>query len=107
MKLDQYQTEARTFAAFPPDSALVYTGLGLVNEAGEYAGKVKKMIRGDYILNPESREKLASELGDVLWYLAACADTLGYSLELVAENNLAKLADRKARGVISGDGDNR
>jgi NTP pyrophosphatase (non-canonical NTP hydrolase) len=92
--------------------ALSYVSLGLSNEAGEFAGKVKKMLRGDDIKSSllfdcEQREKLAHELGDVLWYLANCADTIGFSLEMIAQMNLAKLRDRKERGVLKGNGDNR
>jgi hypothetical protein len=43
----------------------------------------------------------------VLWYLSQLAEELGYSLETIAEANLKKLADRAARGVISGSGDQR
>lgn len=48
-----------------------------------------------------------SEISDVLWYLAAAARELGFTLEEIATYNLAKLADRKARGVLAGSGDNR
>ena len=35
------------------------------------------------------------------------AERYGYTLEQVAEINLAKLRDRQTRGVIKGDGDER
>ena len=41
--------------------------LGLVNEAGEFAGKIKKIFRdkgGEF--SPEDKEALKGELGDVL-----------------------------------------
>lgn len=50
---------------------------------------------------------MSSEIGDVLWYAARLADELGLSLSQIAEDNMDKLLDRKARGVISGSGDNR
>ena len=45
--LDEYQKLASQTAVYPRnrDSALMYTALGLASEAGEYAGKVKKLIR--------------------------------------------------------------
>lgn len=42
----------------------------------------------------------------ILW-LACLSKKYGYTLERVAEINLAKLRDRQARGVISGNGDER
>ena len=42
-----------------------------------------------------------------MWYAAALADELGYSLEEIARMNLRKLADRRARNVIHGSGDDR
>jgi hypothetical protein len=43
----------------------------------------------------------------VLWYLAEICTRLGIRLEDVAAANIAKIADRAARGVLHGDGDHR
>jgi NTP pyrophosphatase (non-canonical NTP hydrolase) len=37
------------------------------------------------------------ELGDVLWYISACADELGITLTEIAEYNVDKLARRHGR----------
>jgi NTP pyrophosphatase (non-canonical NTP hydrolase) len=103
MDLNDYQLKAMETAVFPKEYFLIYPALGLVNEAGEYAGKVKKILRGD----TNTTEAAAAELGDVLWYLAACAKALGVDLGQIAQQNLDKLADRAARGVLKGSGDNR
>jgi NTP pyrophosphatase (non-canonical NTP hydrolase) len=55
----------------------------------------------------EWMQAMSSEIGDVLWYSARLADELGLSLSQIAEDNMEKLLDRKARGVIGGSGDNR
>ena len=43
----------------------------------------------------------------ILRWLGCLANDFGYTLEQVAEINLAKLRDRAARGVIKGNGDER
>ena len=109
MDFTEYQTKSRFTAQYPDiGHAIVYPTLGLVNEAGEFAGKIKKVFRDkDGEITPETREALKAELGDVLWYLAQTCTELGVSLDEVAESNLTKLLDRQARGKIQGDGDNR
>lgn len=82
--------------------------LGLVGEAGEVAEKYKKIIRDkEGIISEEDRLELVKELGDVLWYVAVLSEYLGSTFNEVAAGNLAKLADRNARGVIQSKGDNR
>lgn len=105
---DRYQGEAVGFAIFPESIGLAYTTLGLTGEAGEVADKVKKIYRdGDGFPTDEQREQIAAELGDVLWYVANCADQIGYGLSDIAEMNIAKLSSRQERGVLGGSGDNR
>ena len=99
---------ARTAGTVTTDHPVIYPTLGLVNEAGEVAGKIKKIFRDRAgVIGDADREALALELGDVLWYLAEICSRLGIRLEDVAEANLAKIADRVERGVLHGDGDRR
>src|SRR5210317_2502779 len=99
-----YQQKACSTAIFPKETALAYLTLGLSGEAGEIANKAKKLIRdGD---NPDKREEIGKELGDVCWYLAVLAEELGMNLGKVMEDNIEKLSSRKARGVLGGSGDN-
>lgn len=104
----------------------MYPVLGLAEEAGEFAGKWAKFIRkhggrlpmlpgcpasmedsGCKIASDEFREAASKELGDVLWMVAECCTILGLPLEFVMRSNIDKLADRRNRGVIVGEGDNR
>ena len=79
-------------------SNLEYPTLGLTGEAGEVANIVKKIQRDHGgVINDEIRTKLKDELGDVLWYISACADELGITLTQIAEYNVAKLAKRHNR----------
>ena len=109
MDFKDYQQKSRKTAGYPPiGHRVIYPTLGLVNEAGEVAGKIKKVFRdkgGE--ISEETREALKAELGDVLWYLAQVCTELDLSLDEVAEANITKLYDRLERGVIRGDGDNR
>jgi NTP pyrophosphatase (non-canonical NTP hydrolase) len=109
MDFNHYQTKSRKTAGYPAiGHPVIYPALGLVNEAGEVAGKIKKIFRDKGgAINDETREALKAELGDVLWYLAQIATELDLSLDDIAESNIAKLYDRLERGKIRGDGDNR
>lgn len=111
MDLQGYAQRAAQTAVYPgkgtaSDSALAYVSLGLTGEAGEVANKVKKILRGDGF-SWENRDALISELGDVLWYVAALARELQVPLDAVAELNLRKLEARADNGTIKGTGDNR
>ena len=104
-----YQRRSRrTWSRVVVDHAILYPTLGLTNEAGEVAGKVKKIFRDKGgVIGDEDRAALKSELGDVLWYLAQICTDLDLSLEEVAEENLRKLARRQQAGTRHGEGDNR
>lgn len=105
---NEYQEIAHSTAQYPDDAALVYTALGLASEAGEYAGKVKKIIRDSGgVMTPAAAVALIDELSDVAWYLAESATVLGVPLSAVVRRNAEKLADRAKRGVIKGSGDTR
>ena len=109
MDFSDYQTKARSTAQYPViGHRVIYPTLGLANEAGEVAGKIKKIFRDkDGVIGPTELQALEAELGDVLWYLAQVATELGLSLDVIADHNIAKLLDRRSRGAIKGDGDNR
>ena len=106
---NEYQRESRkTWSLIHTDHAIVYPTLGLTNEAGEVAGKVKKIFRdkGGKI-SDQDREALKEELGDVLWYLTQICTELDLTLQEVAETNIDKLFSRLERNQIRGDGDHR
>ncbi len=109
MNFNDYQTKSRKTAGYPSiGHPVIYPTLGLVNETGEVAGKIKKVFRDRHgEINEEIREALKAELGDVLWYLAQVATELDLSLDEIAKHNISKLYDRLERGKIQGDGDNR
>lgn len=95
-----------TTAVYPKKYNISYPALGLAEEAGEVAGKIKKMMR-DNIQLEDQKEKIEAEMGDVLWYLAALAHDCGLSLQVIAEKNIEKLKARQSAGTLHGEGDNR
>jgi NTP pyrophosphatase (non-canonical NTP hydrolase) len=108
MNMDDYQEQSGKTAIFPKDKALLYLVLGLCSEAGELAGKLKKIIRDtNGEITPEKIAELADENGDCGWYQTQINTALGLKSSEVAERNLNKLNSRLARGVLGGSGDNR
>lgn len=109
MEFSAYEERAKSTAVYPDKGHnIVYPTLGLCGESGEIAEKLKKLMRdkgGE--ADDEWRQSMAHELGDVLWYITAIANELGYTLEEIAEFNILKLASRKDRNVLHGSGDNR
>ena len=122
LSLEQYQDRAMK-TCMPSCDNFSYMMLNLVGEVGEFASKVAKDIRkcnanidnGNLWIGLERTEderearemELMHEAGDILWQLAGLCHVMGWELEDVAKANLNKLASRKKRGVIDGNGDNR
>lgn len=104
MMLNWYQQQVETFITTEGQTRLLENTLGLSGEAGEFSEKIKKLVRGD---DNWDQQAAAKELGDALFYLAALATVLDYDLSQIAQMNLDKLTDRKNRGKIKGDGDER
>lgn len=106
MDFSEYQKVSIKTAVYPKIYQISYPALGLAEEAGEVAGKIKKMMR-DSIPLEEQKDKIKAEMGDVLWYLAALAHDCGLSLQEVAEKNVEKLQARQQAGTLHGEGDDR
>ena len=110
MELNEYQERAKKtdLGTIARENNFDYYALGLVNEAGEVAGKIKKIHR-DYggEVTEEYKKELAKEMGDVLWYLSALCNKFGLNLENIAQMNIDKLYSRLERDQIKGNGDNR
>jgi NTP pyrophosphatase (non-canonical NTP hydrolase) len=104
MEIKEYQEFVNSVKVYPAAHSIVYPTLGLTGEAGEVSEKVKKWLRGDRELD---KLEVLKEASDCLWYLAALADDLGYSLQEMLDANVEKLSSRKERGVLKGSGDNR
>lgn len=116
MKFEDYQNKTHKFFLIDvetynvqkenKDLVLSRLTLGLTEEAGEIAGKVKKYLRGDFDFE-ELKKRVSKEAGDQLWYLNEVLSILDLKLSDIAQENLDKLAGRRKRGTILGSGDNR
>lgn len=111
MELKEYQERAMT-TCMPSSNNFSYMFLNLVGEVGEFASKVAKSIRKEEnsieyndLGVIENDTELQKEAGDILWQLSGLCTVMGWSLEDVAQQNLDKLAARKAVGTIDGNGD--
>jgi len=106
--MNLWEERTRETAIYPSEHALTYLGLGIASEAGEVAGKIKKVVRDDAgHVSATKRADILDEVGDVVWYAIRLCDELDTTLHAVVERNLLKLKSRKQRGVISGSGDQR
>ena len=119
MSANEYQKLAHSFACYNENPTYAYAGLA--EEAGEVLGKFAKFIRKHEGLDPHKatgwetmkedvakyRADITKELGDVLWMVAEIATENDLDLGGIMDQNITKLSDRKARGVIIGEGDNR
>lgn len=113
---EEYEQAALSLAVYPGQGGplgMMYVALKGAGEAGEFAEHAGKAIRDDGYgtannnLTDERHALMCKEVGDQLWYLAAKANELGTNLSTIAAQNIAKLNDRKDRGVLSGSGDTR
>ena len=78
--------------------------MGLNGEAGEAIDILKKHLFQGHDLD---REHIAKELGDVAWYLAVTANSIGYSLEDILRMNTGKLFERYPDGFDADKSMNR
>lgn len=105
MTLDAYQAAAqRTARACETRHRLTVAALGICGEAGEVSEHVKKHVGHGHVLDIDA---VAKEIGDVLWYCAEIASTLGLTLGDVADRNIAKLRVRYPDGFDEGRSRNR
>ncbi|QMP84213.1 MazG-like nucleotide pyrophosphohydrolase [Streptomyces phage Coruscant] len=113
ISFDAYQLATSETAIYPEANkgtfkAINYCLVGASGEVGEIMNKLGKIIRdNDSEISYEQRKDFTKEVGDVIWFLTRAVDEMGFSMEVVLQENLAKLRSRKERGVLSGSGDNR
>lgn len=95
MELNTYQREAHRTEkkADTAGADIMVPILGLAGEVGELLNEYKKKLR-DGEAHERFNERVAEELGDILWYTAETATKFGLELEDIAKKNLAKTRAR-------------
>lgn len=105
--LEQYEdfmSTSKVYDCLP----IIYPILGMNGEAGEAAEKVKKCLRDNAgIFGGQIKQEILKELADVLWYIWAAADDMGYTLEDVMNIGMKKVKERQETNTVHGSGDNR
>ena len=98
MTINEYQTAALRTAQTDKLTArelLLNSALGLCGESGEVADLLKKYHFQGHNLD---LNHVAKELGDIAWYLAVGAYSIGYDLEKILQMNVDKLKARYPDG---------
>lgn len=99
MDFDRYQEIAQGTDRVPSpavgegDLSVIVPLLGLAGEAGGLLSEYKKFLR-DGPAHKLFKQRVAEELGDILWYVANIAQKFDLRLGEIAEDNLAKIKDR-------------
>lgn len=123
LTLKEYQRRAMGTCLRESEN-FAYMFMNLVGELGEFSSKIAKQVRkGRFELGQNEvlpvegaigwddwktvDDELELEAGDILWQLSGLCSVMDWDLENVARKNLEKLASRKQRGKIDGEGDHR
>ena len=102
MTIDEYAAWAAQVprshldTAMPRDETiyLAYLGLGLAGEAGEVVEHIKKLLRD----GTWNRDRLAEELGDVMYYWACLCLAAGRNPSDILAASAAKIDSRLSAG---------
>jgi NTP pyrophosphatase (non-canonical NTP hydrolase) len=97
--LKEYQEFCKTLAKKfdDPEKEIMAWGLGIVGEAGDVAGCIKKTVVHDNNQTMGIRENI----GDTLWYAAMICNFYGWDLEEILKENTDKLNKRFPKGFTS------
>lgn len=91
MDFKEYQESARRTAVYPDEYKLIYPTLGLNGEVGEFANRIKRVLRDRTRLD---NDEAITKMGDILWYFAQLATELDLSLDEIAKRNLERLKEK-------------
>ena len=79
-------------------SRVLTTALGLNGEASEFYELIKKCVFQGKEYNEDTKNKLKSELSDIMWYIAQGCIALDTTIDDLIEINTSKLKERYPDG---------
>lgn len=96
MTMNEYQAQARRTQnpELTPREMIEHALWGLSAEVGEVCGLHQKKHQGHEM----NFVALRKEIGDCLWFIGELCDVYDFSLEAIAEENIAKLKRRYPEG---------
>jgi len=99
MNLKEYQELCKkTAKKFETNEKEILTwGLGIVGEAGDIAGCIKKTFAHDN----DQRTGIRENIGDALWYAAMICNFFNWNFEEVLNENIEKLKKRFPDGFTT------
>ena len=83
-----------------PTLDLLHCAFGIAGESGELVDAIKKYFFYNQTLDEDN---IKEELGDLMFYIQAMCDTLGYSAEEIMNKNVQKLSKRYPDGYSDED----
>lgn len=101
MDFNEYQNISNSTSSYKDKQEIertIVAVLGLTGESGEVADHLKKAIGHGHVLHIDH---VVKELGDIMWYVAEVASSLGLQLDDIASRNVEKLAKRYPDGFSS------
>ncbi len=101
VNLKEYQELCKTTAKGFGDreKELADYGLGVVGEAGDLAGCIKKTL----FHNNDQTQGIRENIGDTMWYIAMICNYFDWDLDEVLAENIAKLKKRYPQGFTEKD----
>jgi NTP pyrophosphatase (non-canonical NTP hydrolase) len=111
MNVKDYQKSIQRTLAMPDgspmskDEAIKLALVGILDEAGEIAGPLKKHFWHGHPM-PLTQE-MTDEIGDLLWYVFTLCNALGIDGERAMDKNIEKLKRRYPDGFSSNNSINR
>lgn len=106
MKFEEYIKECKKTYAWQglPDIEVCMLCMGLAGETGEIVDYLKKVGFQGHELD---KEKLKTEMGDLMWYFAMLSDFFGLKFEDILQSNINKLRKRYPGGFDAQKSKNR
>ena len=97
MQMNEYQNLAKRTInkALTAAQMEMHALHGMSGEIGEIHSLYQKQYQGHQLLDAQHLQK---ELGDLLWFIAEFCTSAGWTLDEIAEMNIAKLKARYPEG---------